>query len=644
MKINSFLTFLMTTLVVSAINSQVITSIDTIYVQAGRIPMKSNATGRNVSVVTPAMIGGTYATSLDDLLQYIPGIEVQTRNAFGAQGDITMRGSTFTQVLILVDGMRLNDPLTSHFNSNIPVAPSEIARIEVYRGAASAMYGADAVGGVINVITKTIGDDDATNAEINLGQHRLVQAQTGFSRSFGNSYFGGGFSLTSSDGEPIPGRTVGTTELEPYNNYFDNKSIGLSYAHRLQNGWTLQARSAYDDRDFSARYFYTTSTLDKSTETTRNWWNQLRLSQIGQKSTTEVNMAYRYNTDVFVFSPDFPSTNRHVSKLWNLNVGQLRSLSPEITLRYGLQADHRSIVSNDRGDHADLHLGAYGMTHLLLTDELNATASLRVDYDENYDVEITPQLNVAYRLPNLTLRAAAGRSIRAADYTERYVSFNLDNLTPGRSLGNPDLNAERSWSQEIGADISVADQWMLRTTAFFRQSDALIDFVNTNASDIRFNQRLQQGENYFFAQNVTSVNTSGFEVESWLTHRFSQDVSLDWVLGYTHVNTTNEENTISVYISSHARHLMTNQLTLRSSLFDLSLTTLYKARNGRIAEGIAAELTDDYTVWSGRLRLHLTDQVSGQVQFHNLFDTEYQDILGAPLPGRWFSGGVTMRL
>ena len=84
-----------------------------------------------------------------------PGVEVQSRGGFGVQGDIVMRGSTFTQVLILVNGMRLNDPLTGHFNSYIPVSMADIERIEILRGAASAMYGPDAVGGVINIISKT---------------------------------------------------------------------------------------------------------------------------------------------------------------------------------------------------------------------------------------------------------------------------------------------------------------------------------------------------------------------------------------------------------------------------------------------------------------------------------------------------------
>ena len=137
---NKIITFvLLICLFVGNVNAQMNADLDTLFVQQDRIPLKIAETGRNISVITGAELLQMTYTSLDDLLQYIPGIEVQSRNAFGAQGDIVMRGSTFNQVLILVDGMRLNDPLTAHFNNYIPVAPTEIARIEVLRGAAAAM-------------------------------------------------------------------------------------------------------------------------------------------------------------------------------------------------------------------------------------------------------------------------------------------------------------------------------------------------------------------------------------------------------------------------------------------------------------------------------------------------------------------------
>ena len=80
----------------------------------------------------------------------------------------------------------------------------------------------------------------------------------------------------------------------------------------------------------------------------------------------------------------------------------------------------------------------------------------------------------------ITLRGAAGRSIRAADYTERYVSNNLENLSPGRNLGNPDLLAERGWSEELGINYAPFKNTVIKATVFSRQSNNVIDYINSS--------------------------------------------------------------------------------------------------------------------------------------------------------------------
>jgi len=617
---------------------------DTVEVTTTRLPLKIGETGRNISVLQGDQLQQLPFTSLDELLQYIPGIEVQSRNAFGAQGDISMRGATFTQVLLLVDGMKLNDPLTGHFNSYIPVTPSEIERIEVLRGAAAAMYGADAVGGVINIITKANlpSGQDKTQVQgaVNYGEHSLVNVQQGFSVSKDKLYVGGGFAMNKSDGEHLPGKEVEGTALNGYDNYFDIKTIGTSIGYRFNNNWSATARTAYDDRDFSARYFYTNSTFDKSVEKTKSWWNQARLTKTGDRSSTDFNLAYKRSTDEFVFSPDFPSTNNHTMQFLNFQANHLFVANDFLSVKMGLQADRRSIESNDRGNHEDLHGGLYAMGILRPATHLNLTGSLRFDHDQNYGTEISPQVNVSYVLPSVTLRASAGRSIRAADYTERYVSTNLQNLTPGRSLGNPALKAEDSWSEEIGFDYFINQNWKIKATGFIRQSTNLIDYVRTNAADIAQNTNLQEGADYFLATNVTDVETNGFEVESWYQQRLTNSSNLRVSMGYTYLNTTNKEEVISVYISSHAGHLFNSNLVFKTNKFEVGLNGLYKVRDARVATAIGADLKDSYTLWNLKLGVNLTENFGLNLQAHNLLDENYQDILGAQMPGRWLMGGI----
>jgi len=623
--------------------------VDTVMVQSARVPVGVAETGRNISLLEPADLQQAPYTSLDELLQYVPGIEVQSRNAFGVQGDITLRGATFTQVLVLIDGMKLNDPLTGHFNHAIPVTPAEIERIEVLRGAASAIYGADAVGGVINIVTKTHDPrrEDAIGLEgqLNYGEHELLMARQGFTAQRGRLFVSGGFSMNQSAGELIPQRITGSDTLEAYRNFFDVKTVGLSAGYRLDNGWLLRARSAYDARDFSARYFYTASPLDKSEESTRTWWNQLMVSKAGQRAKTDIQLAYKRNTDEFVFSPDFPSTNEHLTQFFNLNGNHMRELSARLSVNLGGQFTYRSIRSNDRGDHDDLQAGLYGMAVWRPVRTLTLTGSLRYDYDENYGSELTPQLNFSYQvLPRLRLRGSAGRSIRAADYTERYVSFNLENLSPGRNLGNPDLEAERSWSQELGLDCDFGDYIQFKATGFLRQGSNLIDYVETNAADIPNNERLQEGADYFFARNIADVRTRGMEAELWYRRRLAGQNYVNASVGYTYLSTINADGVISVYLSSHARHLLTASFLLRAGGLELGINGLYKMRSNRFAESIGSELEPAYTLWNIRAGYRILPQLGVSLQVHNLLDADYQDILGAPMPGRWVMGGLFFNL
>ena len=616
---------------------QVVT--DTIDISTTRIPLKSSETGRSITVITSEELEKLPASSIDEVLQTVTGVEIQSRNGFGVQADILMRGSTFTQVLILIDGMKMNDPLTGHFNGYIPVVKEEIERIEVLRGAASAIYGADAVGGVINIITKVFSNrahPDSHGASASGGAFSTVDLQAGSFMANDDWRVGGGISYLRSDGQTLPS----IDNSDTYENFFEVRSIGLSAAKKLSDRYSLKFRSSGDLRDFSARYFYTTSPFDKSTERVGNFWNRLTLEFVDNNKSEDFNVAYKRNTDEFVFSPDFPSTNNHLTQLINFSYNRMHILSEDFIFKTGAQIDRRSIVSNDRGDHADMHYGAYvmGSWH---TGRLHSTLSLRADHDDNYGLQFSPSLNLSYVLPKLVLRASGGRSIRAADYTERYVSNNLTDLTPGRSLGNPLLNSESSWSQEIGADLQLGHNLSLSTTFFNRSSAQLIDYVSTPAAEIGSVSEigsLQPDGDYFFAQNISEVQTAGVEIQAALATLLAGH-QLRWTTGYTYTNTSSEEDVISVYISSHARHLATTRLSLDLGFVDISVTGLYKHRLQTLSAG-SFELEPSYQVWNTKLRVPIKNQLGVHLDLRNVFDEQYQNILGARMPGRWWMVGL----
>lgn len=623
--------------------------VDTVEVTSTQIPLRIQETGRNVSVISAEVIREMPAVSIDEILQFVPGVEVQSRGGFGVQANILMRGSTFTQVLILVDGMRLNDPLTGHFNGYIPVAKDEIERIEVLRGPAAAMYGPDAMGGLINIVTKTFAgtapEGIGGTADLGFGSNSHLNGAASVSGRNDRLSWNVSGMINNADGERIP-RQFNTegTELDPFRTFFKMHTAGASLAYKIKDNLRVKFRTSYDFRDFNARYFYTNLASDKATEQVSQSFSVMHLEQVTAKRRSDLQVSYRYSTDDYTFSPDFPSTNSHTMQFTNVITNHLWEIDDKLMLKGGIQVDHRQIVSNDRGNHDDWHTGAYAMALYRPTENLHITGSMRADYDENYGLEYLPQLNLSYEYSDaVTIRGAAGRSIRAADYTERFVSNNLSNLTPGRSLGNPDLLAEVSWSQELGADIRLMPGLMLKATGFLRQGDRLIDYVRTPASVIGEVGDLDPEGDYLFARNITDVRANGAELEAVYTKRINERRRMTFTAGYTFVNTYNRDGVVSVYIANHARHLATASAMVTEGRWSFNVSSLYKARDARAAEGINAALDPDYMLWNGNVGFRISENFSLSGQVMNIFDADYQNILGAPMPGRWLIGSVQVR-
>lgn len=621
-------------------------SLDTLVVETTRIPLRVNETGRSINILTKEQIQLLPATTFYELLQTICGVEIQSRGGFGVQGDILMRGSTFSQVLVLIDGMKINDPLTGHFNCYIPVSNMEIERIEILKGAGASMYGPDAVGGVINVITKgfdSLKNGTTSSGSINYGDNNLVSSTSSIFHKSDKLYFGLGASLNQSLGDSIlPVAVNDSTILEGYRNYFDIKNISLSTGFKINDLWELKVRSSILYSDFNARYFYTNSVYDKSTEITTNWFNRLQiLRKTNSGSILDINASYKKSNDEFIFSPDFPSTNIHTMEFTNFTINNFKEINDKLIVKTGIQTDLRKIESNDRGNHSDYHFGGYLMG-VYKSNNLVLTTIAREDFDENYGFEFCPQLSASYSMNNIILRASAGKSIRAADYTERYVSNNIIDLTPERNLGNPNLMAERGWSEEIGINYYPFKNTLLKATIFSRQSGNIIDYVLTNESEIGSVSEigsLYTGKDYFFAKNIKDVFVNGFELELNTKYLLSENSDINWQMGYTYTSISNDN--LGIYLSSFAKHLLNTQLILNYNSFQFSISGLYKERTTQAAESISSELENSFDLLNARVGYGLMDnKLSFNVQILNLFDKEYQNILGAKMPGRWIMGGI----
>ena len=144
----------LTFLVLNALAAQKSIDLPNIKIQENRLEVPFSESARSLEIITKNEIKYLPVDNINELLQYIGGVDIRRRGPNGVQADLSFRGSTFEQVLVLINGVKVIDPQTGHHVMNLPIDLDIIERIEIVKGPASTLYGSEAVGGLINIITK----------------------------------------------------------------------------------------------------------------------------------------------------------------------------------------------------------------------------------------------------------------------------------------------------------------------------------------------------------------------------------------------------------------------------------------------------------------------------------------------------------
>jgi len=611
------------------------TQLSDVVVTASMLPQQEKETGRNIVSIKGSSLQNLPISSIDDLLKYLPGIETQQRGPAGTQSNIIIRGGTFQQVLVIIDGIRINDPLTGHFNSYIPLHPEDINRIEIIKGAASAIYGSDAIGGVVNIITNGLQQKN---------QHKLsVGSKWGSYNSRSNNFWWGvqkekwKLSVSSqqnkADGENLRGTT----------GYYNNSFYAANFNYAFASNWKLHILYANDSRDFNAQNFYTTFKSDTASEIVKSNWTQMGLSKQYTHKIVKFDVAYKNLSDRFRFNPA-GSFNENKTFLFVAQGSVQFTRNPNHQIVAGAQWIHKKIRSNDRGNHELAHGAAFLIATHKLPKNVFINESLRIDWDQNYGWIIIPQINGSWVNGNLTTRASIGKGVRDADFTERYNNYNKSIVTGG-SIGNPFLRAEKSWSYELGADYRMGSNFKWGASAFIRDQNNLIDWTPTPYPMMPRQSNLVITGNYSLATNVSSVKTKGIETDLTYNKKWGDDYELNLSTGLVWLSSTSPNKTPSFYISSHARFLWNEQIVFRADHLQLSINSVYKIRNAQTASAINAALSTNYFLVNSKFS-YLTTKRKGNVflEITNLTNTPYSDLLGAIMPSRWIAAGFQVTL
>ena len=612
--------------------------LDPVTVTTSLAEVKSSKTGRNLIIVSGTQLLQMPVHSVDELLRYLPGIEVQSRGPMGVQSNITLRGGTFQQVLILLDGIRLNDPLTGHFNSYIPIAPNEIDRIEILKGASSAIHGTEAVGGVVHIITKSFTAkkdriERKITGAVTLGEYGLVNLHAGAFWQKNKTAISGGIMRNTADGQPQRGT----------NGFFSLNTFSASLKHHFNSYWSIAARSSIDHRDFSAQNFFTTLLSDTATETVSTNWNHVQLSYQKSNHRFSADIGYKQAKDEFRLRKSVPA-NLNRSQLLQLLLQHEIKFNDKTSVTYGAQSLLRNIRSNDRGNHL-VHQSAVFLTlqHQYKNWQLNP--AVRLDYHEKAGWELVPQINLSYKSGSIQWRGMAGKTTRDADFTERFNNFQRNPVPTGNRIGNPNLYAETSFSYELGADYFLNNVLKVSGTWFQRFHSGLIDWVRTPFAQMPRTENLMPGGIYFLSKNIGRVNSYGVEIDLQFQQQINDNQYVQFSTGVITLRSKSNDTIPSLYISNHARLLTNFSALYRVKSFSFSANGLYKKRRPQIASSIDAEISRSCTVINLRMEKSIANgKISAFVQADNIFNVRYQDILGSMMPRRWWMSGIKLTL
>ena len=569
-------------------------SLEPITVSGSRIPGPSTIGA--LTIITGEEIREAPAETLNEIIDLLGGIDLKRRGAGEIQGDLSIRGSSFEQVLVLVDGVPLNDPQTAHHDLDIPFFLTEVEQIEILKGPGSSLYGTDALGGTIQIKTAAPADRLSIRGRLKGGI---------FSENGEYTWWGGHAGISAPFLHGGATVSVGGDSSAGYREGTDFQVLKISARVRQKFRDTpAELIGGYMDKEFGAQDFYSSY---PSWEHTGTLFLRSRVHASAKENfRIKPTLSYRRHTDHFVLdreNPDFYE-NRHETNSITGSLESIISFTPAGNLAAVLEGNGDRLDSDQLGDHtqATAALGVEYQTPETFC--LTVNPSLRTDFHSRLGLIFAPSLGIGYSpVSNTHLRVSAGLSHRAPSFTELYYD------SPA-NLGDPDLKKEQSFSVDGGATIEPRENISLSLAVFRRADWDLIDWARENPEDP------------WQAQNLGDITTSGAEFSS--TVKFLRGIRIRGE--YAYLSPQREE---TGYEFKYSQNYPAHRVTISSwgrPVWKISYFCGfdYQNRNAR----------DDIFLFDLALTLSLSEWKIALVG-KNLTDSEYEEIPGLIQPGRY---------
>ena len=574
-------------------------------ISSPRIEIKNTDNSISVLTISREEIQKSTATNVSELLQQVAGLDIRRRGAEGMQADLYIRGGSFDQTLLLIDGIKVEDPQTGHHTMNMTLPLEVIEKIEITKGSAGRIYGQNAFTGAINIITKK---DIENNISLNLagGSFNQKRGSLTVQRKLENSDILFNYNRKESEGYR-------------YNTDFKNDEFFVKSNFKIKDQ-NISAIGAFNERKFGANGFYASpAAIDQYEET--------QASLIGFSTTYKKNdlilkpkLYWKRNQDMYVYLRQDPSVyrNLHISNKVGaeLNASTSNSLG---NLGLGFDLSRVSLKSNNLGERKRTMLNMFVEQQVMLNnDKIDFTPGLAITYFSDVSTKLNyqnnffnnlffyPGMDLGYRLNNnLKLYTNIGFTYRIPTYTDLFYSSPT-------TLGNENLKLEKALTKEIGLKY-LKDDFNFNFALYKRDASDIIDYVRNNEA-----QPWQ-------ASNIREINTSGFELNLGYKFYLGSFRRQTINIGYSSIDDELLETDFA--FSRYALNSLKNQITA-TYMFEvnenISSTLAYKN----------AERSNEekYTVIDFRTSYKL-DKFTLSIILNNILDTEYSETNLVPMPG-----------
>ncbi len=606
-------------------------NLSTITISDTYAPKTLKTTARVIQVIDKKEIASLPAQSVNELLSQVSQADVRQRGVGEIQSDISIRGGTYNQVLILLNGIMINDPQTGHHNFDLPVSLNDIQRIEILEGPASNLYGPYALNGAINIVTKS---KDTTNSV--------------FAKLAGGSFnsYSGVSSVKFRTGKAQQLISFGKSGSDGYRNNTDYQILHGFYQFILpvkRNKLAIQ--SGFNKKQFGANSFYT-SAFPNQYEKTKTFFADAKFSG-GQKLHYLPSVSWRRHYDYFVLKRYEPSfyKNNHLTDVFQCEapfyfttkLGKTAfgtGIRKEIIYSTALGDTIEPTISipNDTGKY---QLGTHRenihffLDHSYILKKFYINGGIMVNSFNLEKPEIFPSLNMSYSFANyFKWFGLINKSVRYPTFTELYY--------PGlQNTGNPNLKPEKALSLESG--IKYNKNSLSGHISFFkRYSTDVIDWIKKTDTSI------------WESSNITQLTTYGTSVS--FSYLFKKTMSKNFTIkhfniSYQYIN--NEKNN-SEYISHYAMEYLKHQLNLQltSNLFkhlEWTITYHYNDRNGQYYDADnRLKNYKSYGIFSTKLTYSLKN-IHFFTEIQNILNKNYINFGAIPMPERTVFIGVSVK-